>query len=128
MRICNATNDAANRLKPQVLIMGAGLIGCEFANDLAHAGYRESVVDPGPRPLANLLPPEASAALQHALENWGVRLYFGATVRAVSTMAGWLAADAGIWQWLDDSGLQRGFVLSCAQTTQRMAQSKLVTL
>jgi len=41
------------------------------------------VVDPGPRPLAALLPPEASAALQAALEALGVHFDFGCTVRAV---------------------------------------------
>ena len=72
----------------EVLIMGAGLIGCEFANDLAQAGMRVRVVDPGPRPLAALLPPEASAALQAALEALGVHFHFGCTVRAVDHAAG----------------------------------------
>ena len=74
----------------EVLIMGAGLIGCEFANDLAQAGMRVRVVDPGPRPLAALLPPEASAALQSALEALGVQFDFECTVRAVDQAAGQL--------------------------------------
>ena len=74
----------------EVLIMGAGLIGCEFANDLAQAGMRVRVVDPGPRPLAALLPPEASAALQSALEALGVQFDFDCTVRAVDQAAGQL--------------------------------------
>ena len=80
------------RPQRQVLIMGAGLIGCEFANDLAQAGMRVRVVDPGPRPLAALLPPEASAALQSALEALGVQFDFGCTVRAVDHAAGRLQA------------------------------------
>ena len=239
----------------QVLIMGAGLIGCEFANDLAQAGVRVRVVDPGLRPLAALLPPEASAALQKALEALGVQFDFDCTVRAVdhaagqlqvtlatgetvpadavlsavglradtalaqaagllvdraivvntylqtsaahiyalgdcaqyasapsllsmhgstlpyvmpimsaaralaATLAGsptalvfslmpvsvktpalplvvaaaqaglagcWAGAGEGIWHWLDDAGLPRGFVLAGAQTSQRMAQAKLL--
>ena len=78
------------RTQRQVLIMGAGLIGCEFANDLAQAGMRVRVVDPGPRPLAALLPPEASAALQSALEALGVQFDFECTVRAVDHAAGQL--------------------------------------
>jgi rubredoxin-NAD+ reductase len=78
------------RPQRQVLIMGAGLIGCEFANDLAQAGMRVRVVDPGPRPLAALLPPEASAALQSALEALGVQFDFECTVRAVDHAAGQL--------------------------------------
>jgi rubredoxin-NAD+ reductase len=78
------------RPQRQVLIMGAGLIGCEFANDLAQAGVRVRVVDPGLRPLAALLPPEASAALQKALEALGVQFDFDCTVRAVDHAAGQL--------------------------------------
>jgi rubredoxin-NAD+ reductase len=243
------------RPQRQVLIMGAGLIGCEFANDLAQAGVRVRVVDPGLRPLAALLPPEASAALQKALEALGVQFDFDCTVRAVdhaagqlqvtlatgetvpadavlsavglradtalaqaagllvdraivvntflqtsaahiyalgdcaqyasapsllsmhgstlpyvmpimsaaralaATLAGsptalvfslmpvsvktpalplvvaaaqaglagcWAGAGEGIWHWLDDAGLPRGFVLAGAQTSQRMAQAKLL--
>jgi rubredoxin-NAD+ reductase len=241
-----------------VLIMGAGLIGCEFANDLAKAGYRVSVVDPGQRPLVALLPESASTELQGALQALGVRFYFGTTVKAVNaasagsleatlangdvvradrvlsavglradttlaaaaglkvdraiavdtflktsaedvfalgdsaqyasaastlsahgsalpyvmpimtaaralalTLTGtptpvvfplmpvsiktpalplvvasprqgtagqWKTQDAGIWQWMDEAGTQRGFVLAGSQTAQRMAQSKLVVL
>ena len=243
------------RPQRQVLIMGAGLIGCEFANDLAQAGMRVRVVDPGPRPLAALLPPEASAALQSAREALGVQFDFDCTVRAVDQAAGrlqvtlatgesvpadavlsavglradtalaqasglqvdraivvnrflqtsaahiyalgdcaqyasapsllsmhgstlpyvmpimsaaralaatlagsptalvfalmpvsvktpalplvvaaaqtglaghWAAAGEGIWHWLDDAGQPRGFVLAGAQTSQRMAQAKLL--
>lgn len=67
----------------QVLIMGAGLIGCEFANDLASAGYQVKVVDPAARPMAALLPPEAAVALQAALCDLGVGWHFGKTVKAV---------------------------------------------
>ncbi|CDS52925.1 Rubredoxin-NAD(+) reductase [Polaromonas sp. CG9_12] len=234
-----------------VLIMGAGLIGCEFANDLASAGFRVSVVDPGMRPLAALLPEAASAELRQALEALGVTFHFGATVRSVdaaentgslqvllsngllahadcvlsaiglradtrlaqaaglavergivvncqlqtsaahihalgdcaqyahgvtlpyvmpimtaaralaATLAGtpsdavfalmpvsvktpalplvvappkpgtagqWHAPETGLWQWLDEAGVQRGFVLSGSRTAQRMAESRRVVL
>lgn len=235
----------------QVLIMGAGLIGCEFANDLASAGFHVSVVDPGDRPLAALLPEAASTELRQALEALGVTFHFGSTVVSVAhgavgsglqvllsngqlaqaasvlsaiglradtvlakaaglgvergivvnrqlqtsaaqvyalgdctqydhgvtlpyvipimtaaralaaTLAGtptdavfplmpvsvktpalplvlalptpgsqgqWSNPEAGLWQWLDEAGVQRGFVLSGKQTAQRMAQSKQVVL
>jgi rubredoxin-NAD+ reductase len=38
----------------------------------------------------------------------------------------WAGAGEGIWHWLDDAGLPRGFVLAGAQTSQRMAQAKLL--
>jgi rubredoxin-NAD+ reductase len=43
---------AAIEGKQSVAVIGAGLIGCEFANDLAAAGYRVGVVD-----IAALNPP-----------------------------------------------------------------------
>lgn len=67
----------------RVVIMGAGLIGCEFANDLAGAGMQVSVVDPAVRALAALLPEAASQQLQDALVMLGVRWHFGTTVSAV---------------------------------------------
>jgi rubredoxin-NAD+ reductase len=75
-----------------VLVIGAGLIGCEFANDLLQAGHRVQVVDPSPRPLAALLPPEASLQLQQALQALGAQWHFGSTVQAVDAVgAGRLA-------------------------------------
>lgn len=73
----------SDRPQKHVLIMGAGLIGCEFANDLALGGYAVSVVDPSPRPLAALLPQQAAEELQHALSALGVQWHFGATVQSV---------------------------------------------
>ena len=67
----------------QVLIMGAGLIGCEFANDLAASGFGVTVVDPANAPLAALLPPEASLQLRDALGALGVNWHWGETVKAV---------------------------------------------
>lgn len=75
---------ASEHSRRHVLIMGAGLIGCEFANDLAAAGYRVTVVDPSTGPMTALLPPSASAQLQQALAGLGVRWHFGATVQSVN--------------------------------------------
>ena len=70
-----------------VLIMGAGLIGCEFANDLLLGGYRVHVVDPTERPLAALLPAASGEQLRTALQALGVVWHFGATVQAVERSA-----------------------------------------
>jgi rubredoxin-NAD+ reductase len=73
------------KLQPQarVLIIGAGLIGCEFANDLAASAYAVHVVDPAAAPLASLLPLQASAQLQAALEALQVRWHLGTSATAV---------------------------------------------
>ena len=79
--------DTAIRAR-QVLIMGAGLIGCEFANDLAAAGCKVTVVDPAPGPISALLPQEASTQLRDALVAIGVDWHFGVTVQAVNHCTG----------------------------------------
>jgi len=52
----------------EIVIVGAGLIGCELANDLALAGHQIALLDAAQRPLAHLIPEAASAAL---MESWG---------------------------------------------------------
>lgn len=69
--------------KKRVVILGAGLIGCEFANDLVAAGYQASVVDISDRPLGRLLPPAAGAFLQRKLEAAGVTFYLGEATERV---------------------------------------------
>lgn len=65
-----------------VAIMGAGLIGCEFANDLVLGGHTVSVVDPAPRALAALIDESTSLELQSKLAPLGVTWHFGTTVQA----------------------------------------------
>lgn len=60
-----------------VAILGAGLIGVEFANDLAVAGFGVSLIDPAAAPLARLLPTEAGDALARTLSRHGVAMHLG---------------------------------------------------
>jgi rubredoxin-NAD+ reductase len=78
-----------------VLIMGAGLIGCEFANDLVQGGHTVHVVDPAERPLAALLPAGAGEQMRAALQALGVVWHFGTTVQALNHGATGLAATLG---------------------------------
>ena len=66
-----------------VTLLGAGLIGCEFANDLAIAGYQVDVVDLAPLPLGRLVPERVGRAMQVALSAAGVGFHLGASVRSV---------------------------------------------
>lgn len=59
----------------RVLILGAGLIGCEFANDLINGGYEVAVIAPDSRVLPALLPESASEAVRSGLEEAGVRFH-----------------------------------------------------
>ncbi len=63
--------------KARVALLGAGLIGCEFADDLAGAGYEVSMIDPNQLPMALLAPPSISQGLQAALMTRGVQMYLG---------------------------------------------------
>jgi rubredoxin-NAD+ reductase len=65
-----------------VAIMGAGLIGCEFANDLVLGGHTVSVVDPAQRALAALIDESTSLELQSKLAPLGVTWHFGTTVQS----------------------------------------------
>lgn len=86
----------------RVLIMGAGLIGAEFANDLAAGGHDVTVADPMQWPLGRLLPEQAGAALQAALEEAGVKFRLGRMVKAIE-------AESRGWQAHLDSGEVIGF-------------------
>lgn len=69
--------------KRHVVIMGAGLIGCEFANDLIGSGLAVTVVDPSAGPIAALLPTGLSEELRESLAKHGVAWHFGTTVQRV---------------------------------------------
>ena len=69
--------------KKRVAILGAGLIGCEFANDLVLGSYEVDVIDLAPQALGRLLPKEAAQALQTKLSEAGVRWHFGTTVQSI---------------------------------------------
>lgn len=63
---------AAIHGKKQIAILGPGLIGCEFANDLISAGYHVDVIGPGAHPLDRLVPAQVGEAVRSALAQLGV--------------------------------------------------------
>lgn len=67
----------------RVAILGAGLIGCEFANDLLSRNIQPVVIDPAEGPLARLLPAAAGRHLASALGQAGVDFRWRVTARAV---------------------------------------------
>lgn len=68
----------------RVVILGAGLIGCEFANDLQHTDHQVTVIDLAPQPLARLLPSHVADVFQQNLEETGINFVLGTTVEKVS--------------------------------------------
>lgn len=61
----------------RVVIIGAGLVGCEFANDLLAGGHGVSLVAPEAAPLPRLLPGPLGRALGEAFAEAGMRLALG---------------------------------------------------
>jgi rubredoxin-NAD+ reductase len=69
--------------KKKIAILGAGLIGCEFANDLVLGGYEVDVIDLAPQALGRLLPEAAALELQEKLFAAGVRWHLSTTVQSI---------------------------------------------
>lgn len=70
----------------RVAILGGGLIGSEFANDLAVAGHPVEVIHLGPWPLERLIPEAVGRSLADALSKKGVRWHFGRTAKSIAQL------------------------------------------
>lgn len=102
----------------KVAILGAGLIGCEFANDLLARSIEPTVIDLSDRVLNRLLPPMASARLQSSLEQAGARFRFGVGLQRVDRRAD----GPGLTLTLSDgSTLEADLVLSAIGLRPRAA-------
>jgi rubredoxin---NAD+ reductase len=67
----------------RVAIIGAGLIGSEFANDLAVGGHHAEVIDIATQPLGRLLPPQGGDMVREKLQALGVVWHFGTGTKSV---------------------------------------------
>lgn len=72
-----------------VVVIGAGLIGCEFANDLASRGVKAILVDPADWPLSRLLPEDAGRYFIDGLRDKGVEFCLRTSVKEI-----WRAGQA----------------------------------
>jgi NADPH-dependent 2,4-dienoyl-CoA reductase/sulfur reductase-like enzyme len=83
------TLDDAARLRPvlaarhEVVVVGAGWIGAEFATAAREAGCEVTVVEAADRPLAGALPAEVAAPMVRWYADSGARLITGARVERV---------------------------------------------
>lgn len=83
---------AAAAGKRRVLILGAGLIGCEFANDMHLGGFAIDIVAPCEQVMPTLLHPAAAAAVQAGLQGLGVRFHLGPVLTRLERSADALQA------------------------------------
>jgi len=78
--------------KKHVLIMGAGLIGCEYANDLLNGEYQVTIVDPSKSALNGLIPDTAGDALIEGLKRAGANFKMSTYVTELVEKNGVLCA------------------------------------
>lgn len=71
----------------RILLIGAGLIGCELANDFLLAGKTVTVCDPADKVLSALLPEFASESLYSALQQSGCRFELTNTLISAERVA-----------------------------------------
>lgn len=107
----------------QVAIIGAGLIGCEFANDMVSQGITPIVFDPAAYPMSSLLPELAAKDMIAPLQQVGVQWQFGKGVVAVNRV------DDG-YQLMLSNGEQVvvGLVLSAVGLRPRTTLAKTMGL
>ena len=68
----------------RIAVIGPGLIGCEFANDLIDAGKAVTIIGPDAYPISGMLPEKIGSALKSALATQGVAWYLDTTATTVN--------------------------------------------
>jgi rubredoxin-NAD+ reductase len=109
--------------KKSIAILGAGLIGCEFANDLSNARYQVHVITPANAPLDLLVPEKIGKILQHALEENGVHFHFKCIANRVNKI------DTGYCLELSNGNeLEVDFVLSAIGLKPHIALANIANI
>ncbi len=101
--------------KRSVVIIGAGLIGCEFANDLVGHGYQVALVDLADQPLGQLVSPKLGTALQKRFADIGVDWRLGRSVQRIDRTGSGLRLTLS-----DDMVLTADLVLSAIGLRPRL--------
>ena len=74
---CKAAGDI------RIAIIGAGLVGCEFANDLLSLGVQVLLLSAQPECLFPVFPPQAGVILRDALQQQGITCLMPSTVTQI---------------------------------------------
>ncbi len=72
--------------KKHITILGTGLIGCEFANDLSNAGYEVHLIAPDITPLQRFVPQQVGQILQNDLEKLGIRFHLQCVAKEINAL------------------------------------------
>lgn len=104
----------------RVAVIGAGLVGCELADDLARAGKEVDLVDSGPWPLHGKVPAEIGTALARALSAYGVHFHRQRRLHALRNgRAGHVRLDLG-----DGRGVAADAVVSAIGVAPNLAPAR----
>lgn len=106
-----------------VAIIGAGLVGCEFASDLAACHHPVHIIAPAAHPLSHLLPADAADGLVEALANIGVQWHLGTSVTAVDHINGQYALSLS-----DNSTVVADIVLSAVGLSANTALAEAASI
>lgn len=82
----------------RVAVIGPGLIGSEFANDMLQVGKKVTLIGPDPWPISTLIPEAAGRAVQMALADAGADWRLGTFNGAIERKSG------GFYTALKDGG------------------------
>lgn len=115
-RLRKALGDAPR----DVLIMGAGLIGCELANDLALGGHRITLIDQAPHPLGRWPQADAATPLLAAWQDLNIRFVGGVQVQQLERVGGALRLSTTCGQRF---AADQVIVAAGLATPPRLAQS-----
>lgn len=94
-RLREALGDATTTGPREVLIIGAGLVGSELANDLALGGHRITLMDLQTRPLARWPAVQAGVPLLEAWRDLPIEFVGGEEVTAIEKKQGRLRITTG---------------------------------
>jgi rubredoxin-NAD+ reductase len=76
--------DQVNAISQRVVIVGAGLVGCELANDLALAGYPVTLLDVNPQPLGSMVAEKVARELLAAWQKLPLQFFGDVRIEGVS--------------------------------------------
>lgn len=107
----------------RILLIGAGLIGCELANDFLLAGKTVTVCDPADRVLSALLPEFASESLYSALQQSGCRFELTNTLISAERVADGIQAT-----FRDGTSIVVDSIVSAAGLRPRIALAQAAGL
>ncbi|MGI9345108.1 MAG: FAD-dependent oxidoreductase [Gammaproteobacteria bacterium] len=75
-------NHLQKRKISKALVIGPGLVGCEFANDLLTQNIQVDILGPDPWPMSLLIPENPGNKLKQALEKAGARWHLNTQLKA----------------------------------------------